>query len=72
MNCHLDNRHPGPTTVLDPETIADVTELFEDIDLVGLTGAVLNATRPEFRSVVTQALDDMFGDRPVPGTEDDQ
>ncbi|MGW7130024.1 hypothetical protein ACWGIA_16985 [Streptomyces bobili] len=72
MNCHLDSEHPDPGTVVDPETIADITELFEDIDLVGLTGAVLNATRPEYRPAVTQALDDMFGDLPVPGTEDDQ
>ncbi|MFF7189624.1 hypothetical protein ACFZAR_31325 [Streptomyces sp. NPDC008222] len=69
MNCYLDSERPDGV-VLDPETIADLTELFEDIDLIGLTNTVLNATRPEHRPAVTQALDDMFGDTPVPGVED--
>ncbi|MFF3505486.1 hypothetical protein [Streptomyces sp. NPDC003247] len=68
MNCCLDGERPDTGTVLGPETIADITELFEDIDLVGLTGAVLNSTRPGHRPKVTQAIDDMFGD--IPGPED--
>jgi hypothetical protein len=69
MNCYLDSEcHDG--VVLDPETIADLTELFEDIDLIGLTNAVLNATRPEHRPAVTRAMDDMFGDAPAPEDTD--
>ncbi|MGJ5899336.1 hypothetical protein ACSCBZ_46470 [Streptomyces niveiscabiei] len=62
MGCYLDSERPDTGTVLDSQTIADITELFEDIDLVSLTGAVLSSTRPEHRPKVTQAIDDMFGD----------
>ncbi|MEV5149385.1 hypothetical protein AB0L14_34600 [Streptomyces sp. NPDC052727] len=69
MNCYLDSERPDGV-VLDPETIADLTELFEDIDLIDLTNTVLNATRPEYRPAVTQAMDDMFGDIPAPEDTD--
>ncbi|MFJ9931351.1 hypothetical protein ACIRU5_35705 [Streptomyces misionensis] len=69
MSCYLDSERPD-SGALDPETIADLTELFEDIDLIGLTNAVLNATRPEHRPAVTQAMDDMFGDVPAPEDTD--
>lgn len=69
MSCYLDSERPDGV-VLDPETIADLTELFEDIDLIGLTNAVLNATRPEHKPAVTRALDDMFGDVPAPEDTD--
>ncbi|WP_018569229.1 hypothetical protein [Streptomyces sp. PsTaAH-124] len=69
MSCYLDSERPDGT-VLAPETVADLTELFEDIDLTGLTRDVLNATRPEHRPAVTRALDDMFGDVPAPGDTD--
>lgn len=69
MNCFLDSERPD-SVLLDPETVADLTDLFEDIDLTGLTNAVLNATRPEHRAAVTQAMDDMFGDIPAPGDTD--
>ncbi|MFJ4980363.1 hypothetical protein ACIP6X_34460 [Streptomyces coeruleorubidus] len=45
MSCYLDSERPDGI-VLDPETIADLTELFEDIDLIDLINTVLNATRP--------------------------
>ncbi|MGW1170637.1 hypothetical protein [Streptomyces sp. NPDC001153] len=69
MSCYLDSERPDGV-VLDPETIADLTELFEDIDLISLTNTVLNATRPEKRPAVTQAMDDMFGDVPAPEDTD--
>ncbi|AEY94251.1 hypothetical protein SHJG_p1120 (plasmid) [Streptomyces hygroscopicus subsp. jinggangensis 5008] len=69
MNCYLDSERPHGVA-LDPETIADLTELFEDIDLIDLTNTVLNATRPEHRPAVTQAMDDMFGDIPAPEDTD--
>lgn len=69
MSCYLDSERPDGV-LLDPETIADLTELFEDIDLIDLTNAVLNATRPENRPAVTQAMDDMFGDVPAPEDTD--
>jgi hypothetical protein len=69
MSCYLDSERPDGV-VLDPETIADLTDLFEDIDLIGLTSAVLNATRPEHRPAVTRAMDDMFGDVPAPEDTD--
>ncbi|WP_331730823.1 hypothetical protein [Streptomyces sp. NBC_00016] len=58
------------TDGLDAETIADLTDLFGDLDLIDLTRAVLDATRPEDRVTVTRALDDVLGDIPVPGVED--
>ncbi|MGW3956612.1 hypothetical protein ACWEKM_38220 [Streptomyces sp. NPDC004752] len=69
MSCYLDSERPDGAA-LDPETIADLTELFEDIDLTGLTNTVLNATRPEHRPAVTRAMDDMFGDVPAPEETD--
>ncbi|CAL9669323.1 hypothetical protein [Streptomyces sp. enrichment culture] len=67
MSCHLDSGRPDGV-VLDPATIADLTDLFDDIDLIDLTNTVLNATRPEHRPAVTRAMDDMFGD--IPAHED--
>ncbi|MFF5131050.1 hypothetical protein ACFY41_29520 [Streptomyces syringium] len=64
MNCYLASERPDGV-LPDPETIADLTDLFEDIDLIDLTNTVLNATRPESRPAVTRAMDDMFGDVPV-------
>ncbi|MFD5952001.1 hypothetical protein ACFWAZ_39065 [Streptomyces collinus] len=69
MNCFMDSERPD-SVVLDPETIADLTDLFEDIDLIDLTNTVLNATRREQRPAVTQAMDDMFGDFPAPEDTD--
>ncbi|MFB8247373.1 hypothetical protein ACFC5X_20305 [Streptomyces sp. NPDC055952] len=69
MSCFMDSEHPD-SVVLDPETVADLTDLFEDIDLTDLTNTVLNATRPEHRPAVTQAMDDMFGDIPAPEDTD--
>ncbi|MFK4070500.1 hypothetical protein [Streptomyces sp. NPDC029674] len=69
MSCFMDSERPD-SVVLDPQTIADLTGLFEDIDLIDLTNTVLNATRPEHRPAVTQAMDDMFGDVPSPEDTD--
>ncbi|MER6736517.1 hypothetical protein [Streptomyces puniciscabiei] len=69
MSCYLDSER-SDGVVLDPEIIADLTELFENIDLIGLTDTVLNATRPGNRAAVTQAMDDMFGDVPAPEDTD--
>jgi hypothetical protein len=69
MSCFMDSERPDDVA-LDPETVADLTELFEDIDLIDLTNTVLNATRPEHRPAVTQAMDDMFGDVPSPEDTD--
>ncbi|MFJ9380382.1 hypothetical protein [Streptomyces sp. NPDC101455] len=66
MSCFLDSRHPDAGTVLDPETVAELSAVYEDIDLVDLTGTVLTSTLPEHRPKVTQAIDDMFGDAPGP------
>ncbi|MEU6885564.1 hypothetical protein ABZ918_10200 [Streptomyces viridosporus] len=70
LNCRLDDDRPDGDIVLDPQTIADLTDLFDDIDLINLTRTVLNATRPEHRPQVTRAMDDMFGDIPAPGDTD--
>jgi hypothetical protein len=70
LNCQLDDDRPDRGVVLDSQTIADLTDLFDDIDLIDLTNAVLNATRPENRPQVTQAMDDMFGDAPAPDDTD--
>ncbi|MFF3849883.1 hypothetical protein [Streptomyces sp. NPDC002328] len=67
MSCFMDSERPDGVVL---ETIADLTELFEDIDLIDLTNAVLNATRPEHRPAVTRAMDDMFGDVPAPEDTD--
>ncbi|TKS96074.1 hypothetical protein E4U92_34780 [Streptomyces galbus] len=71
MNCFMDMDSERPDSVLlDPRTVADLNELFEDINLTDLTNKVLNATRPEHRAAVTQAMDDMFGDIPAPEDTD--
>ncbi|MEW2078792.1 hypothetical protein AB0941_35230 [Streptomyces sp. NPDC013433] len=69
LNCRLDDR-PDGGVVLDPQTLADLTDLFDDIDLIDLTRTVLTATRPENRPAVTRAMDDMFGDVPAPEDTD--
>ncbi|MFD9794246.1 hypothetical protein ACFWXK_25220 [Streptomyces sp. NPDC059070] len=65
LTCDRDSERPDEDE-LDPQTIADLTDLFDGIDLMDLTRTVLNATRPENRPQVTHAMDDMFGDGPVP------
>ncbi|MFD3933424.1 hypothetical protein [Streptomyces sp. NPDC058614] len=70
MRATLDSQPPPLADGLDPQTLADLTDLFEGLDLTELTQAVLDATRPEDRLAVTRALDDMFGDIPVAGIED--
>lgn len=70
LNCRLDDDRPDGDIVLDPQTIADLTDLFDDIDLIDLTRTVLNATRPDHRPQVTHAMDDMFGDIPAPDDTD--
>ncbi|MEU9313810.1 hypothetical protein [Streptomyces sp. NPDC048256] len=60
----------GDTDSLDAETIADLTDLFEDLDLVDLTRAVLDTTRREDRGTVIRAIDDVLGDIAIPGLED--
>ncbi|MGV4890713.1 hypothetical protein ACSR0Z_29835 (plasmid) [Streptomyces viridosporus] len=70
LNCRLDDDRSDGDIVLDPQTIADLTDLFDDIDLIDLTRTVLNATRPEQRPQVTRAMDDMFGDVPAPDDTD--
>ncbi|WP_327188034.1 hypothetical protein [Streptomyces sp. NBC_01334] len=60
----------GDTDSLDTETIADLIDLFEGLDLVDLTRAVLDTTRPEDRAMVIRALDDVLGDIDIPGMED--
>ncbi|MGV9342886.1 hypothetical protein [Streptomyces sp. NPDC003688] len=55
---------------LDPLTIAELTDYFDELDLTELTGEVLEATRPEDRRAVTRALDDFFGDIPITGIDD--
>ncbi|MFE7929867.1 hypothetical protein ACFU6S_14180 [Streptomyces sp. NPDC057456] len=59
----------GPAD-LDAQTIADLTDLFDGLDLDGLTRTVLDETRPGARAKVIRALGDMFGDIPVPGIDD--
>ncbi|MFJ9026506.1 hypothetical protein ACIRPU_42165 [Streptomyces sp. NPDC102259] len=55
---------------LDAETIAELTDLFEELDLVDLTRVVLDTTRPEDRGAVIRAIDDVLGDIAIPGVED--
>ncbi|MEU3855663.1 hypothetical protein [Streptomyces sp. NPDC029554] len=69
MNCCMDSERPDGV-VLDPETVEELTALFEDIDLIALTSTVISATRPEHRPAVTQAMDDVFGDVPAPEDTD--
>ncbi|MEV5432766.1 hypothetical protein [Streptomyces sp. NPDC052701] len=70
LNCQLDHDRPDGGVVLDRLTVADLTDLFDGIDLLDLTRTVLNATRPENRPAVTRAMDDMFGDAPAPDDTD--
>ncbi|MEV1048674.1 hypothetical protein [Streptomyces sp. NPDC049916] len=63
LNCQSDR---PDTVLLDPDTVADLTDLFDAIDLTALTSTVLNASRPEHRPAVTRALDDVFGNAPGP------
>ncbi|MFG2856722.1 hypothetical protein ACGFZ9_39720 [Streptomyces mirabilis] len=69
LNVHLHSQLPD-ATVVDRQTVADLTDLFAGLDLMELTRDVLDATRPEDRLAVTHALDDMFGDIPVTGIDD--
>lgn len=69
LSCYLHSQRPEGT-VVDRQTIAELTDLFDGLDLTELTQAVLDATRPEDRLAVTRALDDMFGDIPVTGIDD--
>ncbi|MEV7076635.1 hypothetical protein [Streptomyces sp. NPDC093990] len=68
MICHLASQPPD--TVLDSQTIADLTDLFDGIDLNRLAMAVLATTRPEHRYRVALAVDDVCGQAPFPGTDD--
>jgi hypothetical protein len=70
LNCQLDDDRPDNGVVLDRQTVADLTDLFDGIDLIDLTRTVLNATRPEHRLQVIRAMDDMFGDAPAPDDTD--
>lgn len=70
LNCHPRSQQPDDDTAVDQQTVAELTAVFNAINLTDLTHQVLNATRPESRPAVTRALDDMFGDIPVTGTDD--
>lgn len=48
-----------------PETIAEITDLYADLDLPALTTAVLNDVPPGDRLRTTFAIDDMFGHIPT-------
>ncbi|MZE76752.1 hypothetical protein [Streptomyces xinghaiensis] len=66
MNCYQHSERPDTGTALYPETVAELAEVFEGINLVDLTRAVLNATRPEHRLTVIRAMDEVFGEIPDP------
>ncbi|MFF7987012.1 hypothetical protein ACFZDK_49400 [Streptomyces sp. NPDC007901] len=70
MTAMLASLPPQDAISLDPLTIAELTDYFDDLDLTELTRAVLDETRPEDRLAVTRALDDLFGDIPVTGIDD--
>ncbi|MFC4506147.1 MULTISPECIES: hypothetical protein [Streptomyces] len=70
MAAMLASLPPQADTSLDPLTIAELTDYFDDLDLTELTRDVLDETRPEDRLAVTRALDDLFGDIPVTGIDD--
>ncbi|MFJ3310806.1 hypothetical protein ACIPSA_49325 [Streptomyces sp. NPDC086549] len=70
MLATLNSLPPQAGTSLDPLTIAELTDYFDELDLTELTREVLDATRPEDRVAVTRALDDLFGDIPVTGIDD--
>lgn len=69
LSRHLHSQRPDDT-VVDQQTIAELTDYFHELDLTELTRDVLNAARPEDRVAVTRALDDLFGDIPVTGIDD--
>jgi len=50
--------------------MADISDLFADVDLAALTKTVLDDSTPADRLTVTQAIDGMFGHIPRPGVED--
>ncbi|MEU9072048.1 hypothetical protein AB0D60_34835 [Streptomyces sp. NPDC048306] len=70
LSCQPRSQRSDDDTVVDQQTVAELTAVFNAINLTDLTRQVLNATRPETRPAVTRALDDMFGDIPVTGTDD--
>jgi hypothetical protein len=70
MHCWISSQPPSGLGDLDSQALADLTDFFDDLDLTEITQAVLDAALPENRVAVTRALDDMFGDIPVPGTGD--
>lgn len=70
MLATLNGLPPQAGTSLDPLTIAELTDFFDELDLTELTRDVLAAARPQDRLAVTRALDDWFGDIPVPGIDD--
>lgn len=70
MLATLNSLPPQAGTGLDPLTIAELTDYFDDLDLTELTRDVLDATLPEDRLAVTRVVDDWFGDIPVTGIDD--
>ncbi|MEU5298019.1 hypothetical protein [Streptomyces umbrinus] len=66
----LHDSQAPPEDALDPQTLDDLTDCFDSLDLTEIKRTVLKATPPEGRIAVTRALDDMFGDIPVTGIED--
>ncbi|GAA2523449.1 hypothetical protein [Streptomyces longisporus] len=72
MRATLNSQPPQAGAGLDPQALADLTDYFDDLDLTELTRDVLDATRPEDRLAVTRALDDLFGDIPVTGIDDNE
>lgn len=70
MLAMLNSLPPQAGTSLHPLAVAELTDLFDGLDLTALTGDVLDATRPEDRLAVTRALDEVFGDIPVTGIDD--
>lgn len=70
MLATLNSLPPQTGTSLDPLTIAELTDYFDELDLTELTRDVLDVTRPEDRLAVTRALDDVFGDIPVTGIDE--
>jgi hypothetical protein len=64
--------HQDPTsarTMPDPQTVAELTDFLDGLDLYALTGSVLAETRTEHRAQVIQAMDDMFPS--APASDDD-
>ncbi|MGW1171690.1 hypothetical protein [Streptomyces sp. NPDC002550] len=72
MLAMLTSLPPRAGVGLDPLTIADLTDYFDELDLTAITRDVLNVTRPEKRVAVTRALDDLFGDIPATGIDDSE